>query len=323
MRAAVLVGVCVATSHVAMAADPPDVARARDAYDRGTRAHAAGDYGAAARAFAEADAIAPTAASLEAAIEAAMRADDAVLGIELLERADARPYPDKSLTNSVAAARKRFANRTGTIRVDCKGPTAAASRAPARCLVSIDGRVTDATHPVVATVGPHAIIVERGDQRFERLIDVAPNAETLVSSADAAKPPPNANTNANNDAPPPREPPRASDKPKSTRTLSPVWFLVGSAATVGFGTAAVLSGITAVNNHDDFVARGCSPDSAGPRAANCSSLADKGEALTIRTNIFAVVTALFAINTAVLGGWYVNWSSSSSGTTASIGGKLP
>lgn len=317
MRAAVLVGACVATSQVAMAADPPDVARARDAYDRGTRAHAAGDYGAAARAFAEADAIAPTAASLEAAIEAAMRADDAVLGVELLERADARPYPDKSLANSVAAARKRFANRTGTIRVDCKGSAVAA---PARCLVSIDGRVTDATHPVVATVGPHAIIVERGDQRFERLIDVAPNAETLVSSADPGKPAPNANANTNVT---PREPARASDKPKSTRTLSPVWFLVGSAATVGFGTAAVLSGITAVNNHDDFVARGCSPDSAGPRAANCSSLADKGEALTIRTNIFAVVTALFAINTAVLGGWYVNWSSSSSGTTASIGGKLP
>ncbi len=81
--------------------------RAREAYDRGVRAHAAGREQEAALAFAEADAIDPSPAALEAALEASMRADDAVLGTELLDRAAGRPA-DKGVARSVDAAKKRF-----------------------------------------------------------------------------------------------------------------------------------------------------------------------------------------------------------------------
>src|SRR5205085_12314981 len=96
----------------------PDMARAKEAYDRGVRANAAGDHQAAARAFAEADAIAPATASIEAALESAMRADDEVLGAELLDRAAQRPV-DPALARTLDTAKKRFVGRTGKIRVDC------------------------------------------------------------------------------------------------------------------------------------------------------------------------------------------------------------
>src|SRR5687767_8433845 len=101
-------------AHAGIAHAEPDYARAKEAYDRGVRAHAAGDHGGAARAFAEADSLVPAAASLEAAIEAAMRADDAVFGADLLDRLAGRP-PEPSLDKTVAAAKKKFANRTGKV----------------------------------------------------------------------------------------------------------------------------------------------------------------------------------------------------------------
>ena len=70
-------------------AEPPAEAAAR-AYDRGARASRAGDDRAAARAFAEADAIAPHAATLVQALRAALDADDFVLVRELLARAETR-----------------------------------------------------------------------------------------------------------------------------------------------------------------------------------------------------------------------------------------
>jgi len=147
----------------------PNVDRARAAYDRGVRAHALGDHGAAARAFAEADALAPKAASLEAALESAMKADDAVLGAELVERADGRA-PDAGLRTTLEAARKRFAGRTGKIRIECAGE--------ARCLVAVDGTAGDARKPIFVGAGPHAVVVQRGADRIERLVDV--KAEQIV-----------------------------------------------------------------------------------------------------------------------------------------------
>src|SRR5262249_14190632 len=222
--------------------------------------------------------LAPTAASLEAALEAAMRADDAALGAELLERSEARPYPDGSLLKTIEAAKKRFANRTGTIRVDCKGSE--------RCLLSVDGRSTYAARgPAIATVGPHSIVVERGaSERFERLIEVTANNTTVVSGPEASSSSPptaatgspntanNNNTSANaaiKQADVATTPSLSSAGPspifqpppqKSQRTLSPVWFWIGAAASVGLGAAATISGIKAAQSHKDFERAGCSPN---------------------------------------------------------------
>ncbi len=288
-----------------------DLSRAKDAYDRGVRAHAAGDHATAARAFAEADALAPTMASLEAALEAAMRADDAVLGAELLERSDARPDRDASLSKSIDAARKRFAGRTGTIHVDCRGAD--------RCLVSVDGRAYEASRPVVALVGPHTVIVQRGDERFEKLVQVTPGAMTIVGGYESGA------KVAGDQVAPALVSPGPEQRKPSSQGISPVWFWIGAGATVLSGAAATLSGLDALHAHDEFVAAGCAPGATGPRPSDCNVRSDEGAGKTLRTSLLLGVTGLLAINTVVLGAVFVRWSSAPVGTggVATIGGRLP
>jgi len=286
----------------------PDLARARDAYDRGVRAHAAGDEGAAAKAFAEADALAPTTASLEAALEAAMRADDVALGAELLERSQARPDRDTALTKTIENARTRFANRAGTVRLDCHGSV--------KCLLAIDGRAADTSKTVYVAAGPHTIVVQQGPVRFEKLVEVVANQTTAVSAGDPVVLSP---------APvmPTVEP--AITRPPPPKGISPVYFWIGAGLTVIAGGFATWSGLSAVSDHDDFVRRGCAPGASGPKPGDCESLSDSGASATLRTNLLVGATALLAINTAVLGAIFVRWSPAPAGAvggTLGIGGAL-
>jgi len=86
-------------------ADVPSVT-ARDIYARGKAAYDSGDYMHAARAFAEADALSPNDAVLEIAIAAAVRTDDVAIGLELVERAEAR-----GMTETASTARTLLATR--------------------------------------------------------------------------------------------------------------------------------------------------------------------------------------------------------------------
>lgn len=301
-----------------VSAAEPDLARAKDAYDRGVRAHQMGDEGAAAKAFAEADALAPTVASLEAALEAAMRADDVALGAELLERADARPERDASLSKSIENARKRFANRAGTIRVDCR---------QLKCLLSVDGRPSDGSKPVFAAVGTHTVVVQRGEERVEKLVEVKANQQTVVGMEPMS---------AAVVAPTPTSPPQNTvvrteplNPPSPRGGISPAWFFVGVGLTAVAGGFATWSGLSAVSDHDAFVARGCAPGATGSKPSDCDSLSDAGSSATLRTNLLIAATALLAINTAVLGAFFVRWSPAPamSGGTLSVtwsstGGRL-
>lgn len=285
-----------------VAASEPDVGRARDAYDRGVRAHAAGDHAAAAKAFAEADDLAPTMASLEAALEAAMRADDAVLGAQLLERSASRPERDASLSRSIEAARKRFEGRTGMIRVDC--------RSSSTCLVSIDGRASDASKPIVVMVGTHTLVVQRDEERFERLVEVLPGGVARVTGSDGMA------------ATLPTTPSRPVPVKPSPSGISPVWFFIGLGATTVAGTLATLSGVDANKMHDSFESAGCSIASSGPKASDCAARSDQGASATLRTNLLLGATALLAVNTAIAGTFFVRWSSSPSGGVATMGGSF-
>jgi hypothetical protein len=283
----------------------PDLDRARDAYDRGVRAHAAGNYGVAAKAFSEADALAPTTASLEAALDAAIRADDATLGAELLERSNDRAERDAPLLKFIDAARKRFGGRTGTILANCKPPDG--------CLIAVDGRPADALRPVYALVGTHTVVVQRGDHRVERLVQVRPDAVTLVPGPEPASVSALAASSSTS---------TSSRRSPSRGGVAPAWFFISLGATAALGGASMLSGLDAVNKHDDFRAAGCAPGATGPRDASCDGRSDEGASATLRTNLLIGVTALLAINTAVLGAVFVRWSSQPSGGVATLGGAF-
>jgi len=285
------------------------VSRARAAYERGVRAHSAGDHAAAARAFAEADALVPEAASLEAALEAAMRADDAVLGAELLERGASRPA-DEGLRRTMGAARARFAGRTGSIRVDCGEATS--------CLVAVDGIASDASRLVHVKVGPHAVVVQRGGERIEELVEIAADRITLVPArrdrAVAGRLDlDNVRIEGDLVKPPPAEPRRGG--------LSPAWFVVAVGATAVAGGFTLFSGLDAVGEHDRFVDAGCAKGAVGPRGPDCDARASAGEDAQLRTNVALGVTAALAVATTAIGVFAVRWHGGTARATVGATGS--
>lgn len=264
---------------------------AREAYDRGVRAHTAGDHASAARAFAEADDLTPSNASLEAALESAMRADDVVLGAELLVRSESRAL-DAASKKSVQTARKRFAGRTGRIKVECGAATT--------CLASIAGVAADAKRPIFVKVGAHTVVVQRDDLRFERLVDVRADAVVVIDA--------------------PGEPARGAEAPKPTPAapspapaggLSPIWFWAGAGATVVAGAVTAGFGLHALSTHDRFERDGCNVGASGPRAADCDATGRSGERATTITNVALGTTAVLAVATAAVGIFFVRWGDGS------------
>lgn len=294
----ILLAVAVITA-AASAHAQPDITRAKEAYDRGVRAHAAGDFATAARAFAEADTIAPSTAAIEGALESAMKADDEVLGTELLDRAAQRPV-DPALAKTLDAAKKRFAGRTGKIRVDCQLAT--------KCIASVDGVATDAWRAIIVKVGAHHVVVQRDGDRFERLVEIGPDAIVAVSPE------------------PPQEQHRP-DGPEPTPPkpgISPAWFFVGLGVTAVLGGFTTWSGLDAVKKHDEFESAGCGIGGQGVVPSDCASRADDGEAAKTRTNLGLALTGVAAAVTVATGAFFVRWSSAPAGTggVAMIGGSF-
>ncbi|MDB4939191.1 MAG: hypothetical protein JWP87_6163 [Labilithrix sp.] len=279
----------------------PDVDRARAAYDRGVRANAAGDYANAARAFAEADALAPQPASLEAALESAMKADDALLGAELVDRADGRA-PDAGLRLTLEAARKRFAKRTGKIKIDCHGE--------ARCLAAVDGAAADARKPIYVAAGPHAVVVQRGEERIERLVEVKADVIVVVSTVTIAR--------AGTALPPPSSGPSSGPQPATSPTpptppneeahgIPRGWFFVGLGLTAVVGGVTVVSGLDAVSKHDRFKTGNCASGGTGELPVDCGEMSDAGKRAQTRTNVLVGATAVLAVTTAAIGIFAVRW----------------
>ena len=285
---------------LAQPAEASQLDRARAAYDRGVRAHAAHDEVAAARAFAEADGLAPQPASLEAALEAAMHADDALLGAELVDRAEGRGG-DPGVARTLVAARKRFAGRTGKVRVDC--------RAEARCVAAVDGSPADARRLIYVIAGPHAVVVHRGEEKVEELVEVKADATVVVGGGSGATPPTGTSTPSTSTS----EKPSTSEK--ASQKLEPVWFFVGVGVTAIFAGATVLSGVDAVTKHDRFKGNGCAVDATGPRPADCDQQGHDGASAQLRTNVLLGSTVLLAAATAAVGIFAVRWSN---GTRASL-----
>ena len=312
-----LVG-AIGTERVAYAVETPaapadlfQVDRARAAYDRGVRAHAVRDHVTAARAFAEADALAPAPASLEAALESVMRADDALLGAELVDRAEGRAG-DAGVARSLEAARKRFAGRTGKVKVDCRLET--------RCVASVDGAPADARKAIYVIAGPHAVVVQRGEERFERLVEVKADATVTVSaSEEGGGGGVGAGAGAGGSGGP-GGPGGESGTGTGTGTsggsgsgeasqsgISPVWFYVGVGATAVLAGATVLSGLDAVKKHDGFESGGCANGGSGPLPVDCEERGRNGETAQLRTNLLLGATAVLAATTVAVGIFAVRW----------------
>jgi hypothetical protein len=191
--------VCVSGVAFAQAPSADARARAKEAYDRGVDAHNKGDMQRAAHEFAKADALAPSAVALQAALDAAIEADDPALGGELLERST-REKPSGQLAASVGQAKTKFAGRAGRVRVSCPSGST--------CLETIDGAPMETTKPAWSRTGQHTVVVQVDGDPQTKLVRVEADqiVEVVGAKADGTAP-----------APPPTTDPPADDGAQSKK----------------------------------------------------------------------------------------------------------
>jgi len=215
-----MIALVATASLVSQASGAPSATElAKEAYDRGTAAYEAKDYRLAAREFAHADELAPNPVALQAALDAAVLADDPLLGMELVDRAG-RDSGTTALVAAADAARVRFAERVGNVSVRC---------VPARCTATIDGTPILATATRRVLVGSHEVAVSFDDRASIRRSVMVHGKSTSEVVADRT--------------------PSAG--------LAPSWFFVGVAGTALFSGLTIASAIDTSRIHDRFGNANC------------------------------------------------------------------
>jgi len=268
------------------AADSGDrVAKASALYDHGKKAHARGDYAAAARYFARADALVPDSSALAAALVAVLKTDHAALGMSLSGRTAREPFNER-LMALAEQARARFAARAGRIVVHCEA-----------CVVRIDGEAAPRGVATWLAVGEHHVVIRLDDREEHRAVTVAPaEVVTLVPSKPSAP----------NPGPPP--PPEPVGEDESSAGGSQAWFWVSLALTAGVGAGAIASGVDTAAKHDEFAQ---APTDKG---------AIEGQTAETRTNALIGVTAGLGLITTAVGIFVVDWTGGDASAAVRVDG---
>jgi hypothetical protein len=288
-----LVSLALAISTPA-SAETGDKARAKEAYDRGLAAHKKGDLKMAAQEFARADSYAPSPVALQAALDAAVEADDAPLGAELLERSRREPAPP-GLAASITAAHLKFSGRTGKVRVAC--PTSAA------CTAKLDERSIEVDKVVWTRTGSHTLVTQVDGKSQKQQVEVSSDQLVEVSAVKGgatAVRPEAADTPAPADA--------DADSPRRKRGafaegLPPIVFFGGVGLTVVLAGVTTYFAIDTSNAHGDFEKAGCAQANFAP----CAGHKADGESSQSMTNVMLALTGVAAVGTAVVGAAFTNW----------------
>ena len=258
-------------------ADSDKKAEARSAYERGAAAFDRHEYAAAATDLARADELVPNPVSLSTAIRAAVLADDAVLAMQLAERAESRES-DPTLSRAVDSAHQKYASRTGRVRLSC----------PGACRAMLDDQELSPRASQWVLAGEHELVLNLEGRIERRSLKVAPGAQVEVSPTPGAAAPRHENGG-----------PAPGADSESSNGLSPMWFWIGAATTAVVGSLTVASALDFKKKHEDFQDH---PTDAG---------ASDGKTAQTRTNVLLGVTGVAAITTAALGLFAVRWSNSS------------
>lgn len=268
-------------------------ARAKEAYDRGVEAHGKGDMQKAAQEFARADSLAPSAVALQAALDAAIEADDPALGGELVERSH-REKPTGQLAVSVNQAKTKFAGRAGRVHVTCP--------AGSTCLATIDGTPFDTTKNAWSRTGQHTVVVQVDGDPQTKLVRVEADQIVEVNVTKKIAP-----SDGPTPVPTPREVPPEGPTPekekKKSDGLPPIFFYGGVGLTVVLAGATTFFALETASKHDEFESLGC----AGANITGCSGLKDDGESSQTNTNAGLVLTSVAAVATVVIGVAFTNW----------------
>lgn len=287
----------------AHAAPAPDRERAKEAYDRGLDAHKHGEMQRAADEFARADALDPSPIALQAALDAAIDADDVGLGTDLLERSKREPAPP-GLASSITAAHIKFNGRAGRIRILCPRHST--------CSAKVDETPAPVDKVAWAPVGQRTISVQvDGAAPQTKVVDIGTDQGIEVvpvkgSPMLLARP----LSGAGADDPPPAAP------SKESGGLPPVVVYAGVGLTLALAGVTTFFMVQTSGTHDDFVSRGCTRVTN----AECADLSDSGKSSQSTANIALVFTAIAALTTGVIAVGFTNWRGGRKSGLAGPGG---
>ncbi|MBK6693282.1 MAG: hypothetical protein IPG50_13905 [Myxococcales bacterium] len=243
------------------------------AYDRGAAAYDAGDYATAARELSAADERVPSAIALELALKAATRSADAVLAMNLAERADARGQA----LDAALEARRRLGRQAARVVLVCPPPVV--------CSGTIGGVPLETGRARWVSPGPVRIVIVGDGREEERAVDLAGgSSHELVPSR----------TPATQSVSAPVTPPPAAAAVRAG--LPPLVVAVGGALTAGLAVGFGASALDTKTQHDAFL-RDTSDEAAAARGRNAE----------IRTNLLLGALSVTALATLALGVFAVDW----------------
>lgn len=251
---------------------PEARARAASLYDQGVAAFAKAEYGIAARAFLEADGIAPSPQAITNAIAAARKANDHLLVAQAAERAIARG-------DAVTAAREALveaATKLARLEVSCE---------LRGCSAALDGEpiplgttwALPGTHRMTATGATAELVAE------ETLVCVA-GATYRVSLR--ATPPPRAPAAA------PAPAVIVTPAPASAAGLPREWLYAGIGLTVALAAVTTWSGLDTLGARDAL-----SPEPSQDALDDVLARAHRTDALLVGTGVAALGAVLLGVYT--------------------------
>ena len=292
---------------LAWAGDAPSVEEVKAAesdFNKGREAYKAGNYDEAAEYFESADGHAPNERVIELAINARDKAghlDRAATSAELALEL----YPNAQRIKKVAVPIvERAKAELFTVIVSCDEA----------CNLLDGSRIVHgeaATRRVVfLTPGDHEI---RASWSEGRVTSQQVSGKTGDTSNLEFKAPPIPKKPESDVAPTvvaPSGPDRAEEKPHG---MPPIVFWSGVGATAVLGGVTIWSGIdTNKNPGPDAVRAACNASGASTIGSSayteCHDLYDQGKAHELRTNILIAATSVVGAATAVIGGFFTNWS---------------
>jgi hypothetical protein len=284
----------------------PDAARVRAAaeqFDAGVTAFKAKDYEGAASHFEAADAAVPSPKALRQAIRARVEAGQGSRAATLAALAMERYASDDATAKLAKETIEKFEPVLHKVNVSCASPCVLAigtrsvpGESNTRWVLYLDpGRESlSASFFGGASSSPREVVAKAGgttDVRFEPE-EKKKAAPAPVPVPDPPKDPPK------NEVPP--DPPKDDAKPER-KGISPVFFGIGAAATVGLGATTIWSGIDTQNNPGpDKVKQACF--GKGPDCPLYKEALGK----QTRTNVLIGATAGTAAVTVVLA-IFTNW----------------
>ena len=273
-----------------------DSGAARQAYDQGADAYRARDFPLAARLFARADELAPNAVALKLALAASIRADDAVLGMALVHRADTRK--EVEVADLAREGRRRFQARAGYVRIVC--------RPEHGCRARIGERTASGGEVVVVAPGTVPVVFEDVASLVLRVgagvtidaVEPAPEKTVEAPPAFAALP-------GTPEIPPASllSMPPGSEAPRESR-LTPALFWGGVALTGVLAAATGFAAFDMKRQHDAFV--------MDPTAETQA----RGVSAERRTNLLLGATLASGVATAIAGIFYRGRKGSSQSQSA-------